>query len=122
MNIPKATAIPLLNTINAMPESAGSYDYSKLKTPLIYGTFIIVMLILISVVIGLIYSNSINLPNGKMLSQKENDTAMMIVSFVAAILLIVFMTIPSYNEFLNFIGRIKFVLLLVAYIIGLIVL
>ncbi len=122
MNIPKATAIPLLNTINAMPESAGSYDYSKLKTPLIYGTFIIVMLILISVVIGLIYSNSINLPNGKMLSQKENDTAMMIVAFVAAILLIVFMTIPSYKEFLNFISRIKFVLLLAVYIVGLIIL
>ena len=99
MDIPKATAIPLLNTISA--ESGGSYDYSKLKTPLIYGTFIIVMLILISVVIGLIYSNSINLPDGKMLSQKENDTAMMIVSFTIAILLIVFMTIPNYKEFLN---------------------
>jgi hypothetical protein len=120
MDIPKATAIPLLNTISA--ESGGSYDYSKLKTPLIYGTFIIVMLILISVVIGLIYSNSINLPNGKMLSQRENDTAMMIVAFTIAILLIVFMTIPNYKEFLNFISRIKFVLLLAAYIVGLIIL
>jgi len=120
MNIPKATAIPLLNTISAEPGSG--YDYSKIKTPLVYGTFIIVMLILISVVIGLIYSKSINLPDGTMLSQKENDTAMMIVSFTIAILLIVFMTIPSYKDFLNFIGRIKFVLLLAGYIIGLIIL
>jgi len=122
MNIPKATAIPILNTINTSPASVSNYDYAKIKTPLIYGTFIIVMLILISVVIGLIYSNSINLPNGKMLSQKENDTAMMIVAFVAAILLIVFMTIPNYKDFLNFISRIKFVLLLAAYIVGLIIL
>jgi hypothetical protein len=49
MDIPKATAIPLLNTISA--ESVSNYDYSKIKTPLIYGTFIIVMLILISVVV-----------------------------------------------------------------------
>lgn len=120
MDIPKATAIPLLNTISA--ESGGNYDYSKIKTPLVYGTFIIVMLILISVVVGLIYSKSIDLPDGKILSQKENDTAMMIVSFTVAILLIVFMTIPSYKDFLTFIGKIKFVLLLAGYIIGLIIL
>jgi len=120
MDIPKATAIPLLNTISA--ESVSNYDYSKIKTPLIYATFIIVMLILISVVIGLIYSKSVNLPSGKTLSQEENNTAMMIVSFTVAILLIVFMTIPNYKDFLNFIGRIKFVLLLAGYIIGLIIL
>jgi hypothetical protein len=120
MDIPKATAIPLLNTISA--ESVSNYDYSKIKTPLIYGTFIIVMLILISVVVGLIYSKSNNLPDGKILSQKENDTAMMVVAFTIAILLIVFMTIPSYKDFLSFIGKIKFVLLLAGYIIGLIIL
>jgi len=120
MDIPKATAIPLLNTISA--ESVSSYDYSKIKTPLIYTTFIIVMLILISLVIGLIYSNSANLPSAKSLTQEENNTAMMIVSFTLAILLIVFMTIPNYKDFLNFISRIKFVLLLAGYIIGLIVL
>jgi hypothetical protein len=62
MDIPKATAIPLLNTISA--ESIINYDYKKIKTPLIYATFIIVMLVLICVVIGLIYSKSVNLPNG----------------------------------------------------------
>jgi len=122
MDIPKATAIPLLNTISATPESSSNYSYSKIKTPLIYATFIIVMLILISVVVGLIYSKSANLPNGKALSQEEINTAIMIVAFVAAILLIVFMTIPNYKDFLNFISRIKFVLLLAGYIIGLIIL
>ena len=118
--IPTATAIPLLNTISA--ESSSNYDYSKIKTPLIYATFIIVMLILISVVVGLIYSKSAQLPGANTLTQKENDTAMMIISFTLAILLIVFMTIPNYKDFLNFIGRIKFVLLLAGYIIGLIIL
>lgn len=122
MDIPKATAIPLLNTINSNADSVSNYSYSKIKTPLIYATFIIVMLILISVVVGLIYSKSANLPNGKALSQEESNTAMMIVAFVAAILLIVFMTIPNYKDFLNFISRIKFVLLLAGYIIGLIIL
>jgi magnesium-transporting ATPase (P-type) len=120
MDIPKATAIPLLNTTSA--GSANNYDYSKIKTPLIYATFIIVMLVLISVVVGLIYSKSAQLPGAPTLTQKENDTAMMIISFTLAILLIVFMTIPNYKDFLTFIGKIKFVLLLAGYIIGLIVL
>jgi len=118
--IPTATAIPLLNTTSA--GSANNYDYSKIKTPLIYATFIIVMLVLISVVVGLIYSKSAQLPEAPTLTQKENDTAMMIISFTLAILLIVFMTIPNYKDFLTFIGKIKFVLLLAGYIIGLIIL
>jgi Concanavalin A-like lectin/glucanases superfamily len=47
---------------------------------------------------------------------------MIIVAFISAILLIVFMTIPNYKDFLKFIGRLKFVLLLAVYIIGLIIL
>jgi hypothetical protein len=122
MSIPKAIAIPLLNTISANTNSVSSYDYAKIKTPLVYATFIIVMLVLISVVIGLIYSKSATLPSGKELSQQENNTAMIIVAFIAAMLLIVFMTIPNYKDFLNFVSRLKYVLFLVAYIIGLIVL
>jgi hypothetical protein len=124
MDIPKATAIPIINSINV--ESIQNYDYSKLKTPIIYATFMIVMFILIFVVIGLIYSKSssslLDGGSSRVLSQDENNTAIIIVAFTTAILLIVLMTIPNYKEFLNFISKLKFVLLLVGYIIGLIIL
>ena len=125
MNVPTAKAIPIINTINAINvETIKNYDYSKLKTPLIYATFIIVMIVLMSQAIMLIYSNSSKLNDSaaKKLSDNENNTAMMVISFIFAILLIVFMTIPNYKEFLNFLSRIKFVLILAAYIIGLIIL
>jgi hypothetical protein len=125
MDIPKAKPIPIINTINAINvESIKNYDYSKLKTPLIYATFFIILIVLMGVVINLIYSKSSStIQTGiKNLTQDENNTAMMIISFMTAILLIIFLTIPNYKEILNFITRLKFVLLLVTYIIGLIIL
>lgn len=96
---------------------------NKIKTPLIYGTFGIVMFILICITIGLIYSKSgESSTQSRVLSQEENTTAVMVVVFISAILLIVFMVIPNYKEFLHFLGKLKFVLLLIGYIIGLIIL
>jgi len=96
---------------------------NKIKTPLIYGTFGIVMFILICITIGLIYSKSgESSTQARVLSQEENTTAVMVVVFISAILLIVFMVIPNYKEFLHFLGKLKFVLLLIGYIIGLIIL
>ena len=122
MDVPTAKAIPIMNNINI--ETIKNYDYSKLKTPLIYATFFIVMFVLICTVISLIYSpGSKNSYFGfKSLTQDDNNTAIMVVSFVSAILLIVFMTIPNYKEFLNLLSRLKFVFLLAGFIIGLIIL
>jgi len=122
MDIPKARAIPIINNSNI--ETVKNYDYSKIKTPLIYATFFAVMIVLIVVVINLIYfpSRSSSSSGLKFLSQEENNTIMMITSFIVAILLIAFMTIPNYKELLNFLSRLKYVFILVAYIIGLIVL
>jgi hypothetical protein len=41
---------------------------------------------------------------------------------MSAIVLIILLTIPHYKDFLNFLGKLKFVLLLAGYIIGLIIL
>jgi hypothetical protein len=121
MSIPKATAIPIIN--NATPlDSAKNYDYTKLKTPLIYGTFFAVMLILMGITIGLIYSKNIDLPGAPPLTKEQNNTAITIIAFMSAIVLIILLTIPQYKEFLNFLGKLKFVLLLAGYIIGLIIL
>jgi len=121
MSIPKATAIPIIN--NATPlDSMKNYDYAKLKTPLIYGTFFAVMLILMGVTIGLIYSKNVELPGAPSLTQAQNNTAITIIAFVSAIVLIILLIIPQYKEFLNFLGKLKFVLLLAGYIIGLIIL
>jgi len=122
MDIPKARAIPIINNSNIEPIK--NYDYSKIKTPLIYATFFAVMLTLIGVVITLIYfpANSYSSSGLKFLSQDENNTIMMITAFTVAILLIAFMTIPNYKELLNFLSRLKYVFILAAYIIGLIVL
>lgn len=121
MSIPKATAIPIIN--NATPlDSTKNYDYEKLKTPLIYGTFFAVMLILMGVTIGLIYSKNVDLPGAPSLTQSQNKTAITIIAFMSAIVLIILLTIPQYKEFLNFLGKLKFVLLLAGYIIGLIIL
>ena len=120
MDIPKARAIPIINNSNIEPIKI--YDYSKIKTPLIYATFFAVMLTLIGVVITLIYFPSSSSSGLKFLSQDENNTIMMITSFTVAILLIAFMTIPNYKELLNFLSRLKYVFILAAYIIGLIIL
>jgi len=121
MSIPKATAIPIIN--NATPlDSAKNYDYAKLKTPLIYGTFFAIILILMGVTIGLLYSKNIDLPGAPSLTQSQNNTAITIIAFMSAIVLIILLTIPNYKEFLNFLGKLKFVLLLAGYIIGLIIL
>ena len=107
-------------TIESMKNN--NYDYSRLKTPLIYGTMIIVMLILICTVLGLIYSKTGNLPSASQLNTKQTNTAFMVISFLAAILVIVFLTIPNYKDFLIFISKLKFVFLLIGYIIALIIL
>jgi len=121
MSIPKATAIPIIN--NATPlDSAKNYDYAKLKTPLIYGTFFAVMIILMGVSIDLIYSKNSSLPGAPSLTQEQSKTAITIVAFVSAFVLIILLTIPQYKEFLIFLGKLKFVLLLAGYIIGLIIL
>jgi hypothetical protein len=120
MDIPKARAIPIINNSNIEPIK--NYDYSKIKTPLIYATFFAVMITLIGVVITLIYFPSTSSSGLKFLSQDENNTIMMITAFTVAILLIAFMTIPNYKELLNFLSRLKYVFILAAYIIGLIVL
>jgi len=121
MSIPKATAIPIIN--NATPlDSAKNYDYAKLKTPLIYGTFFAIILILMGVTIGLLYSKNVDLPGAPSLTQSQNNTAITIIAFMSAIVLIILLTIPNYKEFLNFLGKLKFVLLLAGYIIGLIIL
>jgi len=121
MNIPKATAIPILEPIKTDSFKMDDDFFKKIKTPLIYGTFGIVLLVLICIIIGLIYSNS-GLSGGGQLSGEQHATTWIIIAFISAILLIVFMVIPNYKEFLNFLGKLKFVLLLVAYIIGLIIL
>lgn len=121
MSIPKATAIPIIN--NATPlNSAKNYDYAKLKTPIIYGTFFAVMLILMGLTIGLIYSKNTDLPGAPSLTKEQNNTAITIIAFMSAIVLIILLTIPHYKDFLNFLGKLKFVLLLAGYIIGLIIL
>jgi Concanavalin A-like lectin/glucanases superfamily len=121
MNIPKATAIPVINPINITSASTNSYDYSKLKDPLIYTTFFAVILVLIWTVIALIYSNRSSLDGIKSLSKNNNETIVIVLCFVSAFLLVVFLTIPNYRNLLTFIGKLKYVLLLLAYIIGLIV-
>jgi len=121
MSIPKATAIPIINNATLL-DSTKNYDYTKLKTPLIYGTFFAVMLILMGVTIGLIYSKNVDLPGAPSLTQSQNNTAITIIAFVSAIVLIILLIIPQYKDFLNFLGKLKFVLLLAGYIIGLIIL
>ena len=99
MSIPKATAIPIIN--NATPlDSAKNYDYAKLKTPLIYGTFFAIILILMGVTIGLLYSKNVDLPGAPSLTQSQNNTAITIIAFMSAIVLIILLTIPNYKEFL----------------------
>jgi hypothetical protein len=121
MSIPKATAIPIIN--NATPiDSIKTFDYTKLKTPLIYGTFFAVMLILMGITIDLIYSKNTSLPGAPPLTKEQNNTAITIIAFMSAIVLIIFLTIPHYKDFLIFLGKLKFVLLLAGYIIGLIIL
>lgn len=107
-------------TIESMKNN--NYDYSRLKTPLIYGTIIIVMLVLICTVLGLIYSKTSNLPSASQLNTQQTKTAFMVVSFLAAILVIIFLTIPNYKDFLIFISKLKFVFILIFYIIALIIL
>ena len=121
MSIPKTRAIPIINNASTI-DSIKNYDYTKLKTPLIYGTFFAVMLILMGITIDLIYSKNTTLPGAPSLTKEQNNTAITIIAFMSAIVLIIFLTIPHYKEFLNFLGKLKFVLLLVGYIIGLIIL
>ena len=94
----------------------------NIKTPLIYGTFGIVMLILICIIIGLLFSSG-KLPNGENVnvSTTEVNTAFIIIAFMSAFLLLIFMIIPNYKEFLKLIGELKYVLFIVIYIIGLII-
>jgi hypothetical protein len=111
------------STITSLKTSIEKIDYSKLQTRLIFTTFIIVMLVMMSVVISLIYNNkSYSSSSGnRKLTEDDVNTSIIIISFLAAILLIVFLTIPNYKEFLNFMSRLKFVFILIIYIIALII-
>ena len=121
MNIPKATAIPILEPIKTDSFKMDDEFFKKIKTPLIYGTFGIVLLALICIIIGLIYSKG-GLSDSGQLTGEQHATTWIIIAFITAFLLIVLMVIPNYKELLIFLGKLKFVLLLVAYIIGLIIL
>ena len=116
----KTTAIPI--NYDTLMDDMKNFDYTKLKTTLIYATFWIVMIILMCIVIGLIYSNKSVLPGAPSLTEKQNNIGFMITSFLFAMLLIAFLTIPDYKDFLKFLGKLQFVFLLVGYIIGLIIL
>ena len=97
---------------------------SKIKTPLIYGTFGIVMFILIIIILVLLFSNSSNLdlkgvsPSAQ---PKDVETAFIIISVLFSILFIAILVLPNFKDLFTLLSNLNYVLFIILYIIGLLI-
>jgi len=108
--------------MNIPTTNNNSFPLNKIKNSLTYGSFGVVILILVIIVFILLYNKSaIPKPNNISKSTKIIETCFIVIAIMLAILTILFLTIPNYRDILSFLSKLKYVLLLIFYIIGLIV-
>ena len=95
--------------------------FERIKTPLSFITFAIVMIILIVLVLIQIYGGKIEGVDKSITYTQDIQTSFIIIGFVFAILSILFLLLPNFKDIKIFIGKFFNILLLILYIIGLII-
>jgi len=117
METPKAIAIPI-NETTKIDETL----MSKIKTPLIYGSFAVLFIIIFSIILYLIYPPKDSGSGTKLLPQKDVQTIFIILFITITIFAFLYMFIPNFKSLGLFLVKFRMIFLLFAYIIGLIVL
>jgi hypothetical protein len=107
------------------PQIPDNTLFERIKTPLLFITFLLVMTVLIVLVLIQIYGGSLQTTEsgGKVNVNYIQDiqTSFIIIGFIFSILVISFLLLPNFKDIKIFIGKFLNILILILYIIGLII-